>query len=1105
MPTDEHLVQQAQDFKQKGNEAFGKGVLSQAISHYSQGVVTCDRLVSPCPDATHATLLSNRAMCYLKTLQFRNAIDDCSKAIDDLQPSDPKLRVKLWFRRAKARFVWSSSMTGEAEQKERKELLQEAAKDLLLLLQTEPSNKEAQQLLGTIRAVHKTSDSDSGTGSPLRKTLQQLRESKGNDNELEKQAKILLGLVDNDTAGISMELGRMEGVISELLQLSVAHCLNKSGVFCIMALSRCASHPSFCQQYLHLHQIEWKEAIEIVAKQGSSSDTISDWMVAALGAIVRMILHTDRDPNKENVLTDTRLDYDAILNSCVSALNECCVGGIKTNDASPSEVNTVVLRAVLDVWTTFTCGRERDHAIRSALPDHFHDPTLFLPVSPADIRQMTPKELAAHRKWEADTKKRDQGWAFDRSVLIFGGKDPKKAASSTFSPIRTLMRSACACDDHVVRREVIVVISRMLAALDGDDVHASGEQAKALVTNFLADTSKDIESCTIEEVYNEDDEEGKIPEDEVVTLETKMERALLTAAVLLMSKKDVGAWALGTGWRESTTELPDLVESENPRAMCLASEVLSGAAALESSRHLVAKLVSSGTMELLMISEDRDIRSGAASAVAKLGLSDKNAEEIEKIGLLQAACDLLEASEDPDSPNKKAEKALQDKLNTFHSYAGSSVERAIEMMTYLVVNTEVKEELAAGFSAPGSSTSGMERLVAVCDLPNAGESLSGFGLATIFHHLAVTNLQLRKESFEGREVTMEQYDEMQKMGKTEEEKEIMDAEMDFDTQELCDQRIRKMASANVPRALVTLIDGASEHTLEQLVLTMSRMAGEASTRGVLIQQGILSACIKIEKNEGPTETDTMKKVIRLSRHSIAKMLITTNPSLLTSAQRLGSIRPLIQLVRDIKASDLMHFEALLALTNLASSGDDAQNRMVTEAGIPSLHYAMFSDHELVRRAATECMCNLVSHAKMLEHLYEPNHLKLWLAFANDYEEHYECARAATGCLAMATQDPKLGQLFTELEKFKDSTSSLLECGRLEIMYRAMAIVLNLVNHGGDIKRKSLDAGLVAFCQAYVESYHDNTQAHDLDFSEEEKALLPVTVNTAMRVVQAADS
>jgi hypothetical protein len=425
------------------------------------------------------------------------------------------------------------------------------------------------------------------------------------------------------------------------------------------------------------------------------------------------------------------------------------------------------------------------------------------------------------------------------------------------------------------------------------------------------------------------------------------------------------------------------------------------------------------------------------------------------------------------------------------------------MITYLIPNTTVKEELAAGFSSRVDAPhTALDLLVKTADLPNSGESLSGYGLATIFQNMAATNEQVRKEAFEGKEVTMEQYDEMQRLGKTDEEKERMDAEKDPDTIASCHERIRKMASANVPRALVSLMEGASEHTMEQLVLGMNRMAQEESVRGIMIQQGVLSACIKVEKNEGPTETDVMKKVIRLARHCIAKMLVTTNPSLLTSAQRLGSARPLIQLIRDIKASDLQHFEALLAITNIASSGDDAKNRIVTEKGIPTFHFAMFSDHEMVRRAATEAMCNLVPHQAMMDHLAEGDHVKLWLAFASDYEENYECARAAAGCLAMATQDETIALKVAELSKFKDEASLILESGRPELMHRGLVLILNLVEHGSETREKVVEAGLVAFCRAYVESI-ESQGADKLQLPPEELQILPITVEIAKKIVQTA--
>jgi len=233
--------------------------------------------------------------------------------------------------------------------------------------------------------------------------------------------------------------------------------------------------------------------------------------------------------------------------------------------------------------------------------------------------------------------------------------------------------------------------------------------------------------------------------------------------------------------------------------------------------------------------------------------------------------------------------------------------------------------------------------------------------------------------------------------------------------------------------------------------------------------------------------------------------VTTNPSLLTSAQRLGATRPLIQLIRDTSSSDLQKFESLLAVTNIASTGDDAKNRIVNEKGISTLHFAMFSDHELVRRAATEAMCNLVPHKAMMDHLAEADHLKLWLAFASDYEEpNYECARAAAGCIAMASQDESIALKLVDLEKFRSEASSLLESGRLEIMHRGLVMVLNLVAHGGKTREMAISEGLVAFCAAYVDTYNTDLNAGGLEFTEEEKALLPVTVDLSKKIVQVAE-
>lgn len=67
----------------------------------------------------------------------------------------------------------------------------------------------------------------------------------------------------------------------------------------------------------------------------------------------------------------------------------------------------------------------------------------------------------------------------------------------------------------------------------------------------------------------------------------------------------------------------------------------------------------------------------------------------------------------------------------------------------------------------------------------------------------------------------------------------------------------------------------------------------------------------------------------------------------------------------------------------------------------------FSDHEMIRRASTEAMCNLLPHQKMFDHLKSADTLKLWAAFSQLGTEDPPTAAAALGCLAMAVRDPEV--------------------------------------------------------------------------------------------------
>lgn len=79
----------------------------------------------------------------------------------------------------------------------------------------------------------------------------------------------------------------------------------------------------------------------------------------------------------------------------------------------------------------------------------------------------------------------------------------------------------------------------------------------------------------------------------------------------------------------------------------------------------------------------------------------------------------------------------------------------------------------------------------------------------------------------------------------------------------------------------------------------------------------------------------------------------------------------------------------MALTNLATFGDPAKNKIVQERGLRKLEYLQFSENLQVRRAATEGISNLVPHEEAVK-MIAKDRLKLWLMIAEAYVHRAAC-------------------------------------------------------------------------------------------------------------------
>jgi hypothetical protein len=109
---------------------------------------------------------------------------------------------------------------------------------------------------------------------------------------------------------------------------------------------------------------------------------------------------------------------------------------------------------------------------------------------------------------------------------------------------------------------------------------------------------------------------------------------------------------------------------------------------------------------------------------------------------------------------------------------------------------------------------------------------------------------------------------------------------------------------------------------------------------------------------------------------------------------------------------------------------------------------------------------------------------------------------------MSTQYVDIALVFVQLSNAKTCVKTILECGNLELMYRMLVIILNLVEHGRENQkcREFLNEnGTIAFCQAYVSEYGGGRDGalkiKECDLSDSELQLMNVTLDLAKEIVQ----
>ncbi|CBJ28789.1 conserved unknown protein [Ectocarpus siliculosus] len=995
--------------KEAGNKAFATGNLQQAYELYSAALERCRGESSPEGINLRATVLTNRAMVLFKQGKAEACVSDCTRALED----DPG-RVKAYFRRALAR-----EKLGEDG---------DAMRDAKRALELEPGNKEA------VRAARRIKDKvaqASRLNTPIRQALKALREAadkvkqpEGKSqppqplalataapaseastpeqaapskvDEEQSQAMLALGALLSSEPAAAVQLLKDGGMVQLTACMKAGgEGFPKTAKEALRALGAAAQHKAFGLVLLKTQGTEVLSDLgDILATEAERSASMAGAAVGegegsglsagALTAAVHLLQWDQR------VVTDDLAELkDVDRGSVYEAGQELASAAVRVLAHGLTMPDREVFDTALEAAVRWC----------AAGPDDAQDPKDFAGL-PA--KEAYEKRQKVHRQ-----RVRASLWLRDKALALLSS-----------SPVLVSLYKALSSEEAVERRKASACISRI------------GRAVTAVQAN---EKEREADSNAIKEAVKP----------------------------LLHFQPEAGGGSVAD---DSKAASGDEVAQE------AAAECFCSAASFDGGRALLGPVVESGIIFALMESKSQAARSAAASAYAKLGMisSALSSDSDDVTKLLNVSLDLITASNSPPpthsnsnapsfSSSSSAAKQKQQKdaapgsklggpkskragLGGMDGLKGGAAiadsERAVEVLSFLVSKTKVKEELCYGSARCPKALSRLCR---------AAENVSGtspiaYGLAFLFSSLCVSKEEEVKESFKGKDMTYEQYQQLKQLNDSHGQGPKEDETDMKDTADAAKRRSHALAEAGCVVSLKKIAEDASPATRERIALCFRRLATDSSNRGLIVQQGGLSLLINMAsvpkaagkgedaKKEQQQEEEKGKGCRIEARHAIAKTLVTTNPSLLTEAQNMGSVPALITMCRDHESLNLQQFEGLMALTNLASL-DNVKNRIVAEKGISCFQYLQFSDHELVRRAATEALCNLLPHPKMIDHLRLVDTLKLWAAFAQLGEEDPPTAAAALGCLAMAVRDPEVAKNFMAEEV---AGCEALVCGLLSV-------------------------------------------------------------------------
>lgn len=359
---------------------------------------------------------------------------------------------------------------------------------------------------------------------------------------------------------------------------------------------------------------------------------------------------------------------------------------------------------------------------------------------------------------------------------------------------------------------------------------------------------------------------------------------------------------------------------------------------------------------------------------------------------------------------------------------------AVEGLSYLTFDAEVKEKLIEDEQA----------IQAMIELAKTEDQSVLYGVVTTLVNLC--------NAYDKQEIVPEML-ELAKFAKHHipEEHELDD--VDFVNKRLC-----SLAKAGVISALISLAKTDSHNSKELIARVFNAICSQQEVRGIIVQQGAAKTLL-------PLALDGTDKGKKQASQALARLGITINPEVAFPGQRIMEVvRPFINLLNP-ECSALENFESLMALCNLAGVNDSVRKRILKEGGFQKIEAYMYEDHDMLRRASTQVINNLIMCEETVSYYEKENDRVKYLVILCE-DEDPDTSMAAAGALAMLTSaSKKTCEKIFDSKDWTESLRFLLANPNSDAQHRGIVIVLNMMKSTKDVAAKLIETDIMEILMA----------------------------------------